>query len=181
MKAMTQATFLRMAVASALLYSGSSEAQVVSSRPLLRIESTATSSLLNTIQVSDQFIFNDGLVIRTTQFKNYIDNAIAGCDLTRYKATAGSLASLKNTLNANRVGLLDGECIVATVLDDFVSVDRVTWFGRGVRRNSYRTWTTNDPETCDGEAAIAKKIRDLEATATDFTRTVVDCPKFEGS
>jgi hypothetical protein len=179
---MTRATFLPIAVAAlAVLYSGSSEAQVASSRPLLRVESTVSSPFFNTIQVSDQFIFNDGLVIRTTQFKKYTDNAIVGCELTRFMASAGSLASLKNTLNANRVGLLEGECIVATVLDDFVSVDRVTWFGRGERRNSYRTWTANDPETCGGEAAIARKIGDLGATATDFTRTVVDCPKFEGS
>jgi hypothetical protein len=168
-------------LAITVLYGGSSEAQVASSRPLLRIESTTTSPFFNTIEVSDQFIFNDGLVIRTTQFKKHTDSTIVGCELTRYKATAGSLANLKNTLNANRVGLLDGECTIATALDDFVSVDHVTWFGRGERRNSYRTWTTNDPETCVGEAAIAKRVRDLEATATDFTRTVVDCPKLEGA
>lgn len=168
-----------LAALMALLVGRATTGWAASAKLLLRVEATATSPFFNSVQDSDQLIFSDGLVIRTTQGFAYDSGESLGCQLERFTANAVSLANLKGALKASHVGLLDGDCTVNTVVDHAGVVEDVTWFGRGGRRNTYRIVKVNDPSTCGGEVAIAGAVNALGGG--EFSQTTVTCPDLEAS
>lgn len=165
------------AAAAAIVLVAPAAGFAAAAKPLLRIESRSTSFLHNSVLDTDTFVFNDGLVVRTIRWSEFAGGTAEACSLERFTATASSLEELKAALKASHVGLLEGDCTINTVIDDFGIVDDVTWFGRNDRRNTYRTFNNSSPGTCGGEAAIAAAISALQSTG--FSETPIQCPDLE--